>query len=332
MLFPLDSSIYDIPDAAYNYLDTALDLLFHSLAPNTRKTYISALASTSQFADQIGSTIDWSVGITPVFLLMFIGYLKQNAKSAPTVRTILAAISYIHNLQGLEDPTKFFLVLKTMKGYSKVVKTVDKRQPISPQLLSAMCNRLPDICATRYEAIMWNAIFQVAYCFLLRVSEYTLKNDPTTDHCIRRDHISVSKNGLSIWIKTSKADQDGQGVNLFMAFNRGPICPASAMRKYLEIRPDVPGPLFIHGGVFGDLVPVTPYQVNALITKTVKNLVPEGLKYTSHSFRIGSASYMKISNRFSDDQIMACGRWSSHQSYEKYCRDTNTVTLPSWTC
>ncbi len=326
----LDLNLDDISFQVSQYFETVFHLIFKSLAPNTRKAYVSVLASVQTFADSIQWPIEWCLGLSTSFILMYIGFMKQSGKAISSVRTHMAAISFVHKCFGIADPCQCFLVPKAIKGYLKDDRRFDSRQPISPQLVLAMCSRLHDICYDEYEVTLWTAVFQIAYACMLRVSEYTSKDMENTGHCIMSWEVSPSPFGLVIIISSSKSDQAGRGAVITLhRTGLETFCPVKAFNEYWEKRPKISGPVFVHCEPDSNQVwPVTPYQVNAMINKALQGFVPAGMKFSSHSFRIGSATYLKESRLYTDEQIMKFGRWRSANSYAGYCRSPLSIDLP----
>lgn len=86
------------------------------------------------------------------------------------------------------------------------------------------------------------------------------------------------------------------------------------MRNYLQIRPQVQGPVFVH---FGGMH-VTRYQFNAIFKKALSQANIPCNDYQTHSFRIGAASASSHLG-IGDDEIKEFGRWSS-TAYKSYIR------------
>ncbi len=167
---------------------------------------------------------------------------------------------------------------------------------------------------------------------MLRVSEYSVKS-PNSDpgHCPMIGDIALFRDRLSLFLPHSKASKIGVWLNV-PASNIPDLCPVQAMKEYLLWRPSnpdgsiCPGPLFLH---VRTRKPLTSYQVNHVLGLTLKGLIPLGLKYSSHSFRIGAASHLADSKEFSDKEIKKFGRWKTQAAYKKYCRSLPTIAFPN---
>ncbi len=162
-------------DEAHLYASNVFDLVDNSLAPSTKRTYNGALSKLDKFAKSIGDPIDWTAGVSHNILLNFIGYLWEKSYASSTAQTYLSAVAYIQGLIGAPDITNSFLVSKAMKGYSNADKRQDSRQPISFNLLKSIIAKLPEVCSSIYEVMLFKAAFLLAWTALLRVSEYTAR-------------------------------------------------------------------------------------------------------------------------------------------------------------
>lgn len=68
-------------------------------------------------------------------MVQFVAYLSAKGLSYATVRSYLAGLSYVTKLQGFQDPTDQFLVLKLLQGLKRIKHTHDIRLPITKHLL-----------------------------------------------------------------------------------------------------------------------------------------------------------------------------------------------------
>ena len=92
------------------------------------------------------------------------------------------------------------------------------------------------------------------------------------------------------------------------------VCPVATLKCYLEVRPNILGPVFCHF----DHKPLTRYQFSAVLKKAI-NLLDYGIyNFKSHSFRIGMATSLSMEG-YSDEQIKIMGRWESN-AYLRYIR------------
>jgi hypothetical protein len=166
---------------------------------------------------------------------------------------------------------------------------------------------------------MFWAACSLAFFGFLRVCEFTCSwsFDPLV-------HLSISDvsfdttGSLHLFIKTSKTDPFRRGVSLSIGASRKPICAVSAVRRYLQVRGNAPGPLF----VLSDGSLLTPVVVNCWLRAILSNVGICGT-YSSHSFRIGAAT-TAASAGIPDHLIKTLCRWSSN-TYLLYIRTPSPV-------
>lgn len=108
----------------------------------------------------------------------------------------------------------------------------------------------------------------------------------------------------------------GKSVELiFTQCQDSEICPVSLLRKYLQQRPSVSGPLLCH---FNGQA-VTRCQFAVVLSRTLTFL---GIKefIRSHSFRIGAAT-LSSSKNICDAEIKTMGRWFEQSTaFKRYIR------------
>ena len=106
-----------------------------------------------------------------------------------------------------------------------------------------------------------------------------------------------------------------------MASPRSPICPISALLRYLRLRPRVQGPLFINA----DQVPITRSWFSRMLKRCLAIAGFPVHAYNTHSFRLGRATDLAIAGT-PDHIIQKTGRWKS-SAFLAYIRFT-PVALP----
>ena len=110
---------------------------------------------------------------------------------------------------------------------------------------------------------------------------------------------------IRFFLKRSKCDKFGTGVEVFVGKTGKPVCPVTAVLAYLSSRGDAPGPFFkdSHG---------KPLMKSVFIWE-VRSTTSMGMpanQFAGHSFRIGTATAAAQAG-LKDSVIQALGRWSS---------------------
>ena len=119
---------------------------------------------------------------------------------------------------------------------------------------------------------------------------------------------------VQITIKQSKTDLFRQGVQLYFGKTDTGLCPVKAVWAYLATRDVIPGPLFKLTNTQG----LTRQEFLARLTRTLTAAGVPVKGYTTHSFRIGTATTAKEAG-VSDVHIEMLGRWKS-DAYQLYVR------------
>lgn len=234
----------------------------------------------------------------------------------------------MHKIQGFNDHTKSFLVLKMLEGVSRQGKKKDLRARITLEIVIKLLSVLPHVCTSAYEASLFKAAFSLAFFGFLRVEEFTSKSkfrqDTRPFHLNDIKIFSVGKTSyVQVTITESKTDQKGLTSTLTIAKHNSIVCPIVNRSNYLHVRPSVKtnGQLFIHF----DGTPLTRYQVSSILKKCLDFCNIKNDYFRSHSFRIGGASEA-ASKGVPDETIKTWGRWRSG-AYASYIRTSAIINL-----
>lgn len=164
-------------------------------------------------------------GILPAQPQHIIQYLLQFACSlnARTLSRRIVALRNWHRYQGFTDPTSTPEVNKTLAG---IVRThgqpKDKAAPLLVDDLLKITIRLERDGSLR--ALRDNALLQVGFCGAFRRSELV---------AIKVEHISWNDKGIEILVPHSKTDQENRGQLCALPRGRAPLCPVTALEKWL---------------------------------------------------------------------------------------------------
>ena len=191
--------------------------------------------------------------------------------------------------------------------------------PVTPPLLRRL--RPPGLrqpaTASHDELLLWAA---ATLCFFgfFRAGEITVPSVTAYDPAVHLSwgDVTISDDGrvLRVFLKRSKTDQYGRGVEVFIGSTADDLCPVKATRSYVTRRGVQSGPFFCLAG--GE--PLTKARFVALVrTSLAQAGVPIG-GYSGHSFRIGAATTAAQAG-IPDSVIQALGRWSS-PAFLRYIR------------
>lgn len=292
-------------------------MLSASLSENTRAVYNNAMNNFNIFRQQYVLPNSWPVPVSHV--ASYTSYCFHQGYSPASVSTYLSALSYVHKLQQLPDPTQSFIIKKILEGFRRLRARPDIRAPITHDILVKICRVLQFVCYSNYEVVLFRAAFSLAYFGLLRVGEMVYTDQRQADHALRQNDVCFIKNTLRIRVRMSKTNQSGTPVFLHIPpIGDKSICPVQSMLNYINLRPSCDGILFCH--VNGH--PLTRYQFGAVLSKSVSHLGLPLSCYRSHSFRIGRATSLAMAG-VPSDQIKQTGRWKSNV-YSSYIRCANS--------
>lgn len=253
-------------------------------------------------------------------LVLFTAYLAQTC-SYGTCRAYLSAVRHWHVSRGCPDPLvntqQLTLTLRGIRRFKP--STPDSRLPITPLILETIL-RVVQQNSTDYTNILMWAACCLGYFAFMRSGEFTVNEQfDHSRHLTVRD-VAVdsydSPSMLSIHLKTSKTDQEGVGVVLYVGRTFKPVCPVIVMLTYLVVRkqPRDEGPLFR----CEDGAPLSRPALVAWLRTTLESAGIDARHFSGHSFRIGAAS-TAASKGIPDSTIQTLGRWSS-DSFKRYIR------------
>lgn len=304
------------------YARHARYLIDSSLAESTRHAYHRAQERFKSFARE-------KLGVKPIFpystnnLVLFVAFLHKSKYSASTITSTLSALGHMHKLVGAKDNTKQFLVSKALLGVRKVSPVVDTRLPITSSVLKELVAALPIVISSEQEATMLRAMFVTAFYGFLRIGEIA-PNSAKQHHTVIQ-YADFNWQGDSaqavLSIRHSKNSHKVGPQNIVLQreakANRS-ICPIRSLKRFLRLRGNTPGPLFmLHG------------------KPCARRLFDQGLRaalvfnrystsaYKGHSFRIGAATDA-AARGWSDAKIRVLGRWNS-DAFRRYIRLAGTL-------
>ena len=242
-----------------------------SLAQNTRRAYLSDLDQFEQWG-----------GVIPASSDLLANYLAAHAETR-TVATLvrrLASISKAHELSGLTNPTRSELVRATMRG---IKRTRGSAQHEAKPLLRDDLLLVLDAMGEGLKATRDKALLLIGFAGGLRRSELVGLDVADVEHV---------RQGIILYLRRSKTDQEGNGHKLGIPHGRNRWCPVVALERWLSASSIVEGSLFRpvdrHGRLAGSRL--STEAVSAVIKERVSagGIDPSG--YSGHSLRAGLAT------------------------------------------
>lgn len=264
------------------------------------------------FRHKIGLENTWPIPLEHI--LSYIAYMYERNLTSSSISCYLSGIGYVCKLYQYEDITQKFIVKKVLEGVKRSrPQKRDTRLPITLNLLKLILSSLPSICTSSYETVLFRAAFSLSFHGLFRIGELAFSNG--NRHTLPCQGVSFHGSDLIVTLPSSKNDQLGKGVAIVVKSQENKtVCPVVLLKEFMSMRPVCSGQLFCHYNT----LPLTRYQFVSVLKKAlvVHGIDPE--QYSSHSFRIGAATYLSTQG-VSEEHIMKLGRWKSN-AYQRYIR------------
>ena len=291
-----------------------------ALAHRTRKGYLLTKREFADFRVYTGLDQLWPVPVE--HLQQFLVFLHRKGLAPSTIQGKLSALAFYAKSNGYKDTTSDYRIRKMLEGWSRERGRVhDSRTPFSPPLLEQLCDQWESLCRDLYEAALFKAAALIAFFGALRVSELVaMGKADASRQALQQGDVIIHDNCLKITIRLSKADQKGKDRLLTLGqCSLKQICPVAAVQAFMELRGQGPSYFLQHA----DKSPLTKFQFWKLTDIALDRIGIRGLRFGTHSFRIGAASTATALG-YSVEQIKRLGRWSS-SCYRKYVRNLPNV-------
>ncbi|CAG2200662.1 unnamed protein product [Mytilus edulis] len=265
-------------------------LVSASLSAATQSSYNRMLSVYSNFCQKYFPGVN-VLPSTHVMVAHFISHLFIQNYQPSTIASYISAISFMHKIKFLQDPTDTFFIKKMLKGTKQLRHSVDTRLPITYDILVKLVKALPKVIVGIYNQVLLKAMMSTAYFCFLRIGEIAVKTESEIYRVIQREDIKFERvNGhVSNMTITMKFYKHSNLQSKTLSIARRPenyLCPVKAIEEYLRLQNCPHGPLFR----FKCGKPVSGFYFNSSL-KSLLNFV--GLDtnfYKGHSFRIGAAT------------------------------------------
>jgi hypothetical protein len=298
--------------------------LSQSLSPSSHKVYSKAWEVFNQFyRTSFHQPMPFPLSSRDISL--FISYLDLLHYARSSIRTYVSALSFSHKMSHLPDPSATFLIKKLLDNAGSRGQSPLPKLPISLTLL----HRLLDTLSTLFnptKAILWQAIFLLAFYLCARMGELTLSQG-NLEHIIKADQVLLVKQGtqvigLKVEFRSYKHSRAQPPSSRSLSSTGSKWCPVQALMAYLARRPlsrhQVDrAPLFL----WPDRSPVRISEVNKTLRSCLLHLGEDASRFSSHGFRVGGTTEAAVRGA-SDSQLRLLGRWKSN-AFLSYIRPQN---------
>ena len=236
-----------------------------------------------------------------------------------TILQIVAAVAHHHKTAEQPVPTHDPKLRQVLEG---MVRTKSRENPprrafpLNPEQLGLLCAASGDSSS----AVRDRALVLLGWAAARRRSEIVAWD---------LADVAQEPTGVVMTVRRSKTDQLGRGTSVGVLLQPDEaVCPVRALRRWLELRGEDPGPLFQsvrHGVVTGRRL--DGKEVTRIIKKLAKRAgFSQDLidKLTAHSLRSGFAT-TAAKRKKSPFAIAKQGGWSSLTTLQRYIRDAELL-------
>lgn len=265
--------------------------------------------------------------VSELLLCYFAAVLAHQGLAPATIRTYLAAVRHAQVVRGYPEPrhnTSLPRLRLVQDGTRRVraqrgIPQTRSRLPITPAILRQIRASLLEGSPQVDDIMLWAAATTCFFGFF-RAGEITV---PTRTAFNPTVHLAwgdvASDDGqpptmLRVFLKRSKTDQFGRGVDVYLGATGDDLCPVAAVLAFVANRGSSPGPFFR----LADGTPLTKARFVAKVRDALARAGVPQLHYSGHSFRIGAATAAARAG-VQDSTIQALGRWSS-AAFLRYIR------------
>lgn len=286
-----------------------------AVASNTSTAYERIWRNMATFLHQY--CMPTSLPLPVSTIAVYISFLFAQGKSPKTISTYLSAISFLHKVHCLPDPTKAFLIQKLVAGAYKLKPTTDLRLPITKPILQSLVSAL-ESTLHGYNRSLFQAMFVFAFYTYARIGELTVatSNSPYTLSLQDVSFTSIKQqlSQVRVTFRHFKHNTKGQPHNISFRRTQSKYCPVMLLAGYLRKRGAKEGALFCDPSG----APVLRHAFDSILREALSFCGLAGKCYKGHSFRIGKAS-SDAEMGVPDSIIRLRGRWKS-DAFKKYIR------------
>ena len=297
----------NLPVSLAGYQDQAKNYARHAKSHNTRRAYASDWDDFARWCQPYGFV---PLPARPETVALYLTALADALKTS-TLGRRLATISQVHQAAGHETPTTAAPVRLVWAGIRRAKGT--HQQGKAPAVTAEM-RRMVDTLDERLIGVRDRALLLLGFAGAFRRSE--LVGLDLAD-------VHAGHDGLTVTIRKSKTDQEGQGRKVGIPYGSHPhTCPVRSMAAWREKSELTEGALFRAINRHGKMQPgrLSDRAVALIVKRAALAAGLDPAKYAGHSLRAGlatSAAQAGVSER----SIMAQTGHKSVMVARRYIRD-----------
>jgi integrase len=228
-----------------------------------------------------------------------------------SIQRRLNAIAEAHKAVGLESPTSTGIVRNTLKGIKRTIGTaaVQKAPTLTDDIRAMNAASGAGMIGLRDRALIL-----LGFAGAFRRSELVSLDVADLD---------FSRDGLTVTLRRSKTDQEGQGRKVGVPYGSNPeTCPVRVLQSWLELAGIDSGPVFRSLNRHDHVQPgrLSPIDVARIVKKLAERAGLDPAKFAGHSLRAGHATAAAIAGA-SERSILKQTGHRSVQMVRRYIRD-----------
>jgi integrase len=244
--------------------------------------------------------------VVAAYIAEFAGHLK-----AGSIQRRLNAIAEAHKAVGLDSLTNAPIVANTMKGIRRTKGTAPVQK--APALIDDI-RAMVDASDEGMIGARDRALILLGFAGAFRRSELVGLD---VEDC------AFGKDGLTVALRRSKTDQEGQGRKVGIPYGANPeTCPVRTIQAWVEAAGMSRGPLFRSINRHGQIQAgkLSGIDVARIVKKLAQRAGLDAAKYAGHSLRSGHATAAAIAGA-SERSIMNQTGHRSLQMVRRYIRE-----------
>ena len=275
--------------------------LKNSKANNTVRAYESDFRDFSLFCIRNGLKY---LPTEPKILSLYLTHLSKNCKFS-TLKRRIASIKVIHKMKGHYLDSNHPIIMENLLGIKRVNGAYQKpKKPLLINNLKKIIKVIDDKEKNETKRIRNKSLILVGFAGGFRRSELV-----NLDH----DDLEFVDEGLKIFIKKSKTDQEGLGsIKAIPYFSNEEYCPVKKIKDWIRY----------HNITEGKIYDISDKSVSLTLKKYALLAGLDPNLYGGHSLRSGFATSAAESGA-EERNIMAMTGHKTTQMVRRYIQEAN---------
>ena len=292
--------------------------ILNSKADTTNRKYYYGFKQFESYCKQN----DYSAKpVNPIHVAMYITELLDRQVSFNVIRTAFYSIKWIHNVNGLQDPTDNMFVKNLLDAGKRLRPIpVKKKDVINTEMLKQLCEIYK--CSCDLADIRDLAMIVIGYTGFLRFNE--ISELRCNDVVFHSDHLVLK-------IRKSKTDVYREGRDVLIAKGTSTACPYGMLLRYFSLSElDVGSENYLFRPInksksISKLLKTNKKlsytRARECILKKLKLVAPD-LNLGIHSLRASGATTAANAEGINERCLKRHGRWKTDLAKDGYIKDS----------